>query len=433
MFYNGANLKYKLRPAGIHIPRGPQLRHERIRYFQLIALRDIPEHGVTAGDFGGYVSDKNTLSHDGTCWIGEEAEVVGKVSVQDDAYIGGTVSVVNCYNYELIVKDRVRIIEDSRVRLIKIPGKPAPKASMVLSGNAEISGMSELFNVESVSGNVKIHEDAHLFSCKEISGNVELFGTTLITGVGRISGDTKIHGSAILEFCHEISGEVEIFGNTKLEEDVNVLGKSKIHDSVVISKGSLIRDSDISGNVTVLAYERIFDAVINDEETLTTAIRSKEIIERHKADGILAMYQEILDNIHSYESDIVKIIKYPVMTDRTDPHTLQMVLALNATRRLIDKPWESEFKEAVKELEAKFLMAESNAIRMAGTTLSETDRKKTQKAKDLLNIAANENANENEKKLSFEQAFKQLEGIITVPEVAVDTFRLKIGLKELEA
>lgn len=79
------------------------------------------------------------------------------------------------------------------------------------------------------------------------------------------------------------------------------------------------------------------------------------------------------------------------------------------------------------------MAAESNAMKLSSSLLSGEELKKMDKAKDLLAIASNEASTEHEKKVSFQQAFKQLEGIIVVPEMAVDTFRAKIGLKEIEA
>lgn len=77
-------------------------------------------------------------------------------------------------------------------------------------------------------------------------------------------------------------------------------------------------------------------------------------------------------------------------------------------------------------------LCDSFALKTASTMLSATDKKKVDKVDDLLAIASNDASTEHEKKIAFQQAFKHLEGIIVVPEVAVETFKVKIGLKELE-
>lgn len=63
------------------------------KVYRVKALVDIPEHNVKAGDLGGRVTSKFTLSQEGTCWIGSDAEVLGNVSVSENAFIGGTARV----------------------------------------------------------------------------------------------------------------------------------------------------------------------------------------------------------------------------------------------------------------------------------------------------------------------------------------------------
>lgn len=41
------------------------------------ALIDIPEQNVKADDLGGFVETENNLSHNGTCWIRDNARVSG--------------------------------------------------------------------------------------------------------------------------------------------------------------------------------------------------------------------------------------------------------------------------------------------------------------------------------------------------------------------
>lgn len=62
------------------------------KLYRVVALRDIPEHGVNAGDKGGWVawktnSKKDILSQQGSCWVGGDAKVFGEVLVSDDALI----------------------------------------------------------------------------------------------------------------------------------------------------------------------------------------------------------------------------------------------------------------------------------------------------------------------------------------------------------
>ena len=49
------------------------------------ALKDFAD--VKAGDLGGYIEDYRNLSHDGNCWIYDNAKVMGSATVKGDAKI----------------------------------------------------------------------------------------------------------------------------------------------------------------------------------------------------------------------------------------------------------------------------------------------------------------------------------------------------------
>lgn len=402
-------LKYKIKFAGIKNSRIPDSGWEF--FYRLVALRDIPEHGVRKGDLGGFVENGNILSHQGSCWIGENAMVGLYVKVQEDAYIGGNAQVMNNFHTSSFsVKGNASITGNAKVWLRRF-GADQPDEDTLIAGNAQISGNAKLTNVKFILGNAKISDEAQLERC------------------GRIIGDSVISGKA------------------KLKKGVSVTGKSLITGNALIDEGSNIADSEVTDGGVVYVGENITGMIIDshnrkskDGRAITASQENKPlavssiapVVFDEEIPDVLFDFNAIKENISAYETDIVKVIKYPVMTDRTDPYTRAMSKALNVANRLSRKPESTEFLNAVSELEDTFLAAESNALKIASTSLSDEDRKKTEKAKDLLAIAADEGSSENEKKQSFRQAFKQLEGVIVVPEVAVDTFRVKIGLKELE-
>ena len=87
------------------------------------ALRDIPRHGVKAGDLGGLIEKENNLSQDGDAWIFDDAcvygdaEVYGKAWVFCDAEVSGNA---------------------------KVYGKAAVYGDAEVFGNANVSGDAEV-------------------------------------------------------------------------------------------------------------------------------------------------------------------------------------------------------------------------------------------------------------------------------------------------
>ncbi len=58
------------------------------------ALRDMPEIGVKAGQFGGYIEEEGNLSQRGNCWVHDGAVVYNGGEVCGDAQVRGS-AVIN--------------------------------------------------------------------------------------------------------------------------------------------------------------------------------------------------------------------------------------------------------------------------------------------------------------------------------------------------
>lgn len=398
-------LKYKKKLVGIKsIHRNPGWVFNRTLY-RLQALRDIPEHGVKTGDWGGYVTKNVSLSHEGSCWIGGEAQVLGSVVVSDSAYIGD-MAVVHSHDRKtrLTVKEDAKIFGNSNVSAYteyqKSPG------IVVVAGKAQIFGSATVFNTRLVQGNAKVYGSCTVRNTSLVTDNAEIFGRAF-TGAGcQILGSSKIDGTAVVNLNAVI-------------ENTNISKNARIESQYFVN-------GEISKNV-------ISSSISKTEQVPSVEKQETAVIHAATSNKALDAYHEALRNISSYETDIVNIIKYPVMTDRTNPFTREMVMAVNNANRYMDAPDSKDFKEAVFLLENAFLAAESNARKVASTLLSEEEKKKTERAKDMFRIASNEVSSDQEKKVAFKQGFRQLEGIIDIPDIAVDTFRIKIGLKELES
>lgn len=430
------NRKYELIPVG----RRPVHRMDKIlKFYQLKALRDIPEHGVKAGDLGGFVTSPKTLSPIGSCWIGGNAMVVGKrIRVQDSTYIGDEAVVMNLPSKTLL-----------------------DKATIIVSGFARIDEQATV--MEQVSFGFLLNES-------KITDKTHIYGNALVHSTVLVSGGSKIYGSAcIKEAVHidncEIKDEVSIgnrstvnnssiYGATQIlkrviVESSDISGNTVIEDKRVIIGGTIIKDNEVIQESYVSPSSRSYGKIFSAQPGATTAeinagspidpipaIEPLSVAEPSHITAVspayLRSYKETCEGIDSYRTDIAKIIKYPVMTDQTNDCTLDMMLTLKTAQRLEDSPESEDFKTAVANLEKAFMKAESNARRISSSLLSADERKKTEKARDLFWVAANEASSEQEKKVAFKQGFKQLEGVLDVPDIAVDAFRVKIGLQELE-
>lgn len=378
------------------------------------ALRDIPEHGVKAGDLGGYVKSGRNLSQLDSCWIGGEAMVGTNVRVLENAYIGDnaviyclTMENFNTYDSYIQVTGNAKVTGDALVTSWLTTAPTSETIWKTIAGDAHVFGNARLDTVHKVIGSAKIYGNAYVHQAALIDGHVEIFD------------NAKINSG-----CH-ISKHSKVFGNAVLEDDVNVI-YSNISGDAVIFKGRSIAYGNIKqGEVfSVDDYYRMKESSKNE-------INAK--ITEAKLSPSLVQYNEVLERIDSYQKDVVKIIKYPLMTDKTDVTTLKMMIALDTAKRLLSLPDSNEFKKAVTELEKAFMAAESNAQKKSSSSFSESEKKNLNEAKSLFRHAVQKSSTDEDKQVALSLGFQKLEGIIAVPEDAKDAFRIHVGLPELKS
>lgn len=115
----------------------------------LYRIRAVRDFGfVKTGDMGGFVEGEHNLSHDGTCWIYDNALVYDNARVQDDARIFNRVHVCG---------------------------------SATISGKARFYNDVYVFGKATVSGNVRIYDEVRIL------GGVSLYGDMFLKGSATIS------------------------------------------------------------------------------------------------------------------------------------------------------------------------------------------------------------------------------------------------------
>jgi carbonic anhydrase/acetyltransferase-like protein (isoleucine patch superfamily) len=431
--------KYKLLArtrAAVTFPKSEgsdlELRHMTLR--RIRALVDIPRHGVKAGDIGGYVSDAHTLSQVGDCWIGGDAVVAGNARV-----IGNS-----------IVSEEAGILAESRIEL-------------VIGDNAKIDGCAFVhyrqefsepdYFIAHINENAHIFGNAYIQNALYISGSVQIFDDARIENSKYIADSCIIREKAFLRGDNSVTGTSEIFGTTTVAQGTIIAGNSKIGTSgkslyvpankklVSVTMGA--RDAVTVPDLTAARRRNINEIMHQFKksgknntahiEELQKSIKAPSSLSSDDQTISIQTLDEITTRIEIYQKDIVKIIKYPLMVDTTDPFTAKMMMLFNKAQRLRSFSDNKKFSDVVDALEEAFLAAEANALRLASTKLSEDEQKKTAKATDLLRIAMDNAASENEKQVAFKQGLKQLEGIILVPENAIETFRVNAGIAQLTA
>ena len=111
------------------------------------ALRNFGD--VHQGDLGGWIEREGNLSHDGNCWVADDATVLGNAKVRDDAIVKGSAEVKDSAKVEnlAVVDGHAHIRDNARVK------GHATVTNAVVCDRATISGRMHITGGRNIGGN----------------------------------------------------------------------------------------------------------------------------------------------------------------------------------------------------------------------------------------------------------------------------------------
>lgn len=170
--------KYKLTDETINL--GAKILH-RIK-----AIRNFGE--VKKGDKGGFIESEDNLSHEGNCWIYDEAKVYNNAKVFNNAIVRDYAVVGDCaeISHNALVMDRTKIYGTA-----KICDNSIIKDWACITNNAVISAYSIIKDNCCIYDEAKI-KFGYIGGYVRIGGNTIVFNGTLIIGVCTFIGDAII-------------------------------------------------------------------------------------------------------------------------------------------------------------------------------------------------------------------------------------------------
>lgn len=231
-------------------------------------MRDIPRHGVKAGDLGGHVANGDILSQKGDAWIGEDAIAYCNTRVSGNALVSG----------HAVLIDNAKVKSNA-----KVLGYSTIAGKACVDGNAIVDGDSKLPSF--ISGNARITGNAKVFSAKvwdnaivkdnavveqqwadivdkekeycpvpfrqtAVYGHAIIEGNAKIQSASRVSGGMVVSGNAVVSGESILNSSGIIKDNVKIQEKAKICGPGK----VFISGKTIIRGNvliDISGTLSV--------------------------------------------------------------------------------------------------------------------------------------------------------------------------------------
>lgn len=158
--------------------------------YRIKALRNFGD--VEAGDMGGFVEKEENLSHEGPCWIYDDAMVYHNAKVRDNAIVRGYAHVYNESQvlHNVIIEGHARVCNNGTV-----------------FGNARIKDNGSVFDHGIVNGFAIVQDNAVVRDCARVYGETIIKDHATVAGYIMVSQGT-ISNSAILFGVGEINFDV---------------------------------------------------------------------------------------------------------------------------------------------------------------------------------------------------------------------------------
>jgi hypothetical protein len=155
---------------------------------------------------------------------------------------------------------------------------------------------------------------------------------------------------------------------------------------------------------------------------------------------LFAEHDEITARWLDYELDVSKLIAYPAMSDGRQPLVAAFLRAKKTADALrpssADAPVSdkqiSDYLDAVGAYAVAFEIAEKDARRLRDSTFTEPERKRLERAQQLLKVAVDESATQAERNVAYKRVRDELDGLILLSDEAVEVLEKKVA-RELPA
>ncbi|MHC9046902.1 hypothetical protein ACYX8G_20135 [Microbacterium saperdae] len=162
----------------------------------------------------------------------------------------------------------------------------------------------------------------------------------------------------------------------------------------------------------------------------TASVTSNDLLVR-----LFAEHDEITAHWLDYELDVAKLIAFPAMSDGRQPLTAAFLRAKKKADALrpasaeakVSEQQVGEYLQAVGDYAVAFEIAEKDARRLRDSTFTEPERKRLERAQQLLKVAVDESATQAERNVAYKRVREELDGLILLSDDAVTVLEKQVA------
>lgn len=173
--------------------------------YRIKALMDIPNIGIKAGDFGGYIHSEANLSQDDECWVFPDAMVYDDAKVTGNAKVFGNARIFEhaCISGNAVIKGPCMVYGYANV-----------------SDEAVVTGNTKVWDSAVVRGKAHVYGYASIYSNAFVGGEAEVFDLAKVSGFAVVEGSARVYGQAVIVGRSTVRGKVHVNGNAVIRDEL---------------------------------------------------------------------------------------------------------------------------------------------------------------------------------------------------------------------
>ncbi len=213
--------------------------------YRIEAVRDFGN--VRKGDRGGFVRDGDNLSHDGNCWIEDDAVAADFSYVKGNAILSGKAKLTRfawiagnaCVTDHVLMTDYSSAYDDAFLGGYARLGEGASvfengrvqtawRRGWTMSGRTTVRGHARLIDKafmrdrSFLGGDAVLRKHANLYENARVDGHADIGGRSRIAGTAWATG-----GATIRDRCH-VTGNAIVAGHIVLGGKSYITGKARL-------------------------------------------------------------------------------------------------------------------------------------------------------------------------------------------------------------
>ena len=238
-----------------------ELTDETLNYngYILHRIKAVRDFGlVRAGDLGGWIEKEDNLSHEGNCWVYDEAKVYRNAVVKDNAKVFG----------DAVVYDNAQVFDDAQVY-----------GYTEVCDNTKVYGDAQVYGFTEVSDYAQIYGHANVCGHAKVYGNAKVFGNAWVCDKAKVYDYARVYGNTDVFGYAEVSGEVWVFGVANVCDKVGgnerLCGANeKVYDDNNTPKNNTNMEKKYKVSINITMSKDIYVDAENEEEAKQKAIEN---------------------------------------------------------------------------------------------------------------------------------------------------------------